>query len=137
SASPYIPRVLGDTEFAQGKLWDLASKAGYYVVLYLPASPNSATSRYGSNVDTDLAEQHWIAYAWPQVAGKSGIRVFVIGPTGQPYSFANSGYRYSGNRAPPFDAALKRKSEHPWVDGIDDGGPGNADQAGMNWIPCG
>ena len=131
--SPYIPMVLGKTaSFSHGTQFR-ATKGGYHFILYLPTGKKSATSTHGSGVDVDLAEQCFIAYAWPVEAGRSGVRAFVIDPLGQPYSMANTGPNpYSGDNAPPWDAALKESS---WDSYIDDGGKGQAGKE--NWTPTG
>ena len=54
-----------------------------------------------------MQERFYIAYVWPQQAGRTGIRAFFIDPMGQPYALPNRGGRFSGvSRPPPCRQAL-------------------------------
>jgi hypothetical protein len=141
SSRPVISRVLGKTDTIdpdQTTTKDASANAGYHFIMYLPVSATTATSRYPSYAAIQLAEKYWIAYAWPQTAGRTGIQVFVIDQNGRlyilPNALENGEYLYSGNTIPPFDAALKKTSGSPWKAGIDNGGPGHTGQTGMNWV---
>ena len=138
-SSPYIPRVLGNL-VATGASW-ASAKAGYHIILFLPATTNTATD-IGTVAlpDIPLAESAYIAYAWPQAAGRSGVRVFCIDTQGQPYSMANSTPTFTGTTSPiliaNWNAALTSTGALTWgTCFINDGGPGQS--AAQNWTPTG
>ena len=138
TASPYIPRILG-TANATGD----ASKAGYFICCFLPVTNLTAVKLHGgAYVATDfpLGEASYIAYAWPQAAGRSGVRTFVIDPSGQPYSHANSAPTYSGANAIPaaqYDDAFEAATTG-WGDGYIEGGTaGKTGHATDTWVPTG
>lgn len=57
-------------------------RSGYVFAVFLPGVGGTWLGEAahgggeGRHVDTDAAEQRWLAYAWPQVPGVSGKRVF-------------------------------------------------------------
>jgi hypothetical protein len=127
SISPYLPPTLRNINNN-----DYSYHGGYLFCVYLPSGENTAVKKYPTKVDVPLTEKHYIAYAWPRVTGRSGVRAFVIGPEGNIYSYANDGDPplFEGDKAPTFDAALKASE---WGSGIDEGGPGQTG-VNINWL---
>ena len=114
SASPYIPRILGTVD-RRG----ISQKAGYYFIVYMPTSTESGSATTGT-VNVSLCESTYIAYAWPQESGRSGVRIFAIDQQGQPYCIGQSPYSGLSN-PPPWDFAFaKNKSGSAWESGIDE-----------------
>jgi prepilin-type N-terminal cleavage/methylation domain-containing protein len=144
SSSPYIPRILGNTDREdpnQATTADASSKAGYHFILYVPGPADASNKQHPTAVDIPACEGAYICYGWPQATGRTGVRVFVIDPQGQPYSWANNStvaaQTFSGIAdAPLFDAAL---SAATWINSyINDAGPGQqAKLATINWVPTG
>ena len=92
-------------------------------------------------MDIPTAEGAYVCYGWPQSTGRTGVRVFVIDPQGQPYSWANNNTTpantFSGIAdAPGFDASLNANS---WLNTyIEDAGPGTQTKdVNINWVPTG
>jgi hypothetical protein len=81
---------------------DLPTKTGGGVATLDPAAP--------SPVATDLAEQQFIAYAWPVDPPTTGVRVFVVDASGALFFTKNDGdqQHYCATRAPAFEAAQLR-----------------------------
>ncbi|MHC4599327.1 MAG: hypothetical protein ACYS47_10010 [Planctomycetota bacterium] len=120
-SSPYIPSILGKVDPS-----GVCKKAGYCFILYLPTGMRSATAHGGESVDHTMAEGSYIAYAWPEETGVTGVRLFVIDAQGQPYCKNES--PYSGpSDPPPWHAAFSKGSEKGWTDAID----------GEGWRPTG
>jgi prepilin-type N-terminal cleavage/methylation domain-containing protein len=138
TSSPYIARILGTVD-ANGN----SAKAGYHCTVWLPAPGGlgavNICAAAPAPVDVPTAESGYIAYAWPQSTGRSGVRVFAIDPSGQPYSWANNlnPATYSGTAGGPgWDAALNQPGT--WTNNyIDDAGPGQTGVANINWVPTG
>ena len=147
AASPYIPRILGTVSIAAPT--GNASKAGYFITCFLPATVNSACNFSGVGAVPPVAalpalsEAAYMCYAWPQAAGRSGVRVFVIDPSGQPYSFANSTQLYNGTATPiglgQYAIAFSTNAvAGDWSDGyIEGGNAGNPGHAVDTWVPTG
>ncbi|MFO1053282.1 MAG: hypothetical protein U1F36_13805 [Planctomycetota bacterium] len=90
-----------------------ASRHGYLFRIYLPDAAGRALGEAeeggagGAAVDPQLAEQRWLAYAWPIENGITGKRVFAISDQGDVVSTRNE-IGYSGyDNMPAFDAALR------------------------------
>lgn len=137
TANPYIPRILGNVPAAAPFV---SSKSGYHFDLWLPLTANTAGDDYTGDAQALIAagmqETGYIAYGWPQNAGRTGVRVFTIDPSGQPYSWANTASTFSGTTAPPaWDDAFAVATS--WASYIHDGGAGNTGVAGQNWTPTG
>jgi hypothetical protein len=86
------------------------SRSGYHFIVYLPTPKNGAISesktRNGRDVATDDAEIHWIAYAWPDRAGQTGNRVYMLDQEGDMMCCERAGGKYSGlEQRPSFNAA--------------------------------
>jgi hypothetical protein len=81
---------------------DLPTKAGGGVATLDPVAP--------SPVATDLAEQMFLAYAWPVDPPTTGVRVFVVDASGVVFFSKNEGeqQRYGATHAPSFEAAQLR-----------------------------
>lgn len=87
----------------------IVSKGGYHYIVYLPdvngAGLEEDVANY-VNVDPDLAELVWCAYAWPASLGTSGTRVFFVNQVGEVLASSNTANGYDGTgNAPAFDAA--------------------------------
>ena len=77
----------------------IATRSGYHYTVYLPKS-------------ADDAEVHWIGYAWPMDAGKTGNRVFVVDQEGDMLVCTNPGGAYSGlAKKPALDACLPKDAK--------------------------
>jgi type II secretory pathway pseudopilin PulG len=135
-ASPWISTVFGNTD-ANG----CASKSGYLFVIYLPTGPNGATCIYPTAVNLGLAEKSFILYGFPNVIGKSGVRVFAVNQVLMIYGWGNSQSTYAGSgNAPPWNASLGDTNGDggiDWTDNIDEKGQGQAGVANNNWVPIG
>ena len=102
--------------------------------MFLPATLATGTKVCPTAVDIPTAETAYICYAWPQSAGRSGVRVFAIDPQGQPYSMSNQASTFNGTTAMPvFDSAFNAAGT--WNTYIDDAGAGQS--AAQNWVPTG
>jgi hypothetical protein len=88
---------------------DLPTKTGGGVSVVNPRMTSGAASG-PTTVSNDLAEQQFIAYAWPALPQGAGARAFVIDATGAVYFTKNDGEQqnYSTTHAPKHDAALLR-----------------------------
>ncbi|MHC4780039.1 MAG: hypothetical protein ACYTFG_15820 [Planctomycetota bacterium] len=112
-SSPYIPRVLGTVNEL-----GVAMKSGYCFILYLPTGLDGATATDMQMVDAALAQDHYIAYAWPQVAGKTGEMEYLITPSGLVYSRKAL---HSGRGNPPgWNDAFTGKDGKNWRGEIDE-----------------
>jgi len=97
-------------------------RGSYYYRLYLPGSggegilelPGGGAS---ADVDTNLAEQLWCVYAWPQNFGVTGRRTFFVNQNGDILWTESSGY--TGPGAPiPAGAAFAGTGPASKIDGI-------------------
>ena len=59
-----------------------------------------------ANVDHDLAETNWCAYAWPANHGNSGNRTFMVTQTGDLVAVDASVYDGPGAPLPPHAAFI-------------------------------
>ena len=78
-----------------------SEKAGYLYVCYLPTSTTAGTFVYPGTVDMALATLNHVCYAFPQVPGKSGMRVFAVDHAVNLFAFSNRQATYSGTGTPP------------------------------------
>lgn len=88
----------------------IVTKGGYHYIMFLPDNAGAglleAPGNY-ANVDPDLAELAWCAYAWPATVGSSGRRAFFVNQVGEVLATSNTVNNYSGTAgAPTFDAAF-------------------------------
>ena len=89
----------------------IVTKGGFHYIIYLPdvtgAGIEETPANY-ANVDADLAELAWCAYAWPTNQGTSGSRAFFVNQVGEVLGTSNALQNYSGaGAAPPHDAAFQ------------------------------
>lgn len=111
----------------------IAQKNGYYSVIYLPSVLEDATIEAGSPIlpvkkippsekeqlEINLQETFWCAFAWPIQAGKTGNKVYFINQTGELFStnniesyFENNiKYFYSGKTRIPHPTDIYKKEE--------------------------
>jgi hypothetical protein len=89
---------------------DLPTKTGGGVAVVSGAVASTRAADGPSTVSNDLAEQQFVAYAWPALPQGAGSRAFVIDQTGVVYFTKNDGAQqnYGTSRAPKYDAALLR-----------------------------
>ncbi len=94
-------------------------KAGYLFRVWLPGTPGEASSETGAGlpfalpVDTDLAEEHWCACAWP-ATDASGARVFFVDESVEVWQTLGERVRHAGGEAPAWDAALPAGTPRSW-----------------------
>jgi hypothetical protein len=91
--------------------------AGYGFALLLPARGGGWVGEHGgipadspplpldAAVDEDLAEEGWLALAWPVVHGTSGNRVFLVAADGRVLQGDNARHRWEGAAAVPIAVA--------------------------------
>ncbi len=136
SSNPFIA-----SSFANAAATNESVKSGYCFICYLPSGLAAGTAAYPIAVDIPLAESRFVVYAFPVKFGQSGLRVFTITPLVIPFSWPNSSSTYAGpGNAPPWNAALgdtNGDGSVNWQDDVNQGGPGQAGQAGQNWIQIG
>jgi hypothetical protein len=110
-------------------------RTGYVFAIYLPGKKGAPIAESpGGGVapgvlDADLAEAHWLAYAWPEKHGETGRRTFVINQQGDVFATKHA---YSGEKGPAPTAALARSKAKgtPITGGIVDGKPASD---GLTW----
>ena len=78
------------------------SRSGYLFAMYLPDAtgdglPEAAGGGADANVDPDLAETTWCAYAWPANFGNTGNRSFFVNQGGDIVTTEDQTYSGSGN----------------------------------------
>jgi len=140
TTSSFIPTVLGTmapvgVEFA-------SSKSGYFLACFIPTALAGATTAYPAVADLIYSESCFIAYAWPQTQGRSGVRAFVVDTSGQPYSIANNtptAISYNGATGVPAftDALSPVPGPLDWTAGIAHGAAGGLGHATEVWVPVG
>jgi len=94
----------------------VVTSSGYHFQLYMPgpngvgvAEDDAGGKADATEVDSDLAEQYWLCYAWPARRSSTGNRVYAINQVGDVMLTDNRGNNqgYSGlGTAPAFDAAF-------------------------------
>ena len=65
-----------------------------------------------ANVDHDLAETTWCAYAWPNSYANSGVRTFVVNQTGDILATEDATYTGTDMTGWSMSAAFKTTVEH-------------------------
>jgi prepilin-type N-terminal cleavage/methylation domain-containing protein len=92
------------------------TRSGYFFAMYLPDATGAGLNEVAgggadANVDADLAETTWCAYAWPANFGNTGNRTFFVNQGGDIVATEDATYSGSGaaNR-PDFDAAFSQNS---------------------------
>jgi hypothetical protein len=98
----------------------VVKKSGYCFRIFLPdsATPSGFVGETGPAdlaafgggsrmVCVDLSETTWCAYAWPETRGESGNRAFFINQAGDVLQSTNEVAKWSGEKAPPGNAAFK------------------------------
>ena len=90
------------------------TSGGYLFAIYLPGPGGAGVGEDPGGgkaapaaVDTNLAEQFWLAYAWPVAPNMSGRRVFAINQSGDLIQTDNlgAGQGYGGLANPPLFSA--------------------------------
>lgn len=80
--------------------------SGYRIQVFLPGPGSTWVTHLGEGhetrprLDTDRCEVQWLAYAWPDRVGETGIRAFLITHGGDLLSTGNADGRYFGDCAP-------------------------------------
>lgn len=103
----------------QTPLGAASSVGGYLYMVCVPAA-EGLVARSGAGLDEELAERHFVAYAWPERDESSYGKLFFIDQHERILEFSNrtpSGkLLYVGaNAPPPCDAAEQRATEFlPW-----------------------
>lgn len=87
---------------------------GYYFKIYLPCpvggtvvTDNGVTAPTAVALNADHQENHYRCYAWPQIAGKTGKRAFMVNENDVIFFTENkksSGYVYQKTTAPAYNA---------------------------------
>ncbi|MFO0985393.1 MAG: prepilin-type N-terminal cleavage/methylation domain-containing protein [Planctomycetota bacterium] len=130
---PTLPRKLGIVN--QG----VVNSAGYFFELYLPGpngvpvpeAPSGGEANPGDVAD-DLAEAHWVLYAWPVDYNGTGRRVFATSAAGDIIATPNTNQRYNGlAKRPTGDAAAPIASQNDITAGLVHQGQASVD--GENW----
>lgn len=89
---------------------------GYVFSLYLPTKDGGwATEREvrnGRAIDEAKARELWVCYAWPECAGSTGRRVFMIHQSGDLVVHANGDLKFSGESMPVPGASGFVANEH-------------------------
>lgn len=90
----------------------VVSRSGYCFRMILPGKDDEPVSEDANGgvdvaaIDAANAERRWCCYAWPQYAGQSGQRVFLITQAGDVLAALNTNRIYSGrDKAPGGNAA--------------------------------
>ena len=110
-------------------------RSGYCFRIFLPAGPSTSATEtdqgqsLSAPVSTDLAEEHWCAYAWPADGTVKGTRTFFLDEGGQVWWTAARDDHYAGgDHAPGWDAAIPADAPREWAtrrirsgDGVDGG----------------
>ena len=89
---------------------------GYVFALFLPAKDGGwATERDAANgraIDEAKARELWVCYAWPEDAGSTGRRVFMIHQSGDLVAHGNGDLKYGGESMPTPGASGFVANEH-------------------------
>lgn len=83
---------------------------GYAIIAYVPDRDARGTARGGANVDDELAERRWVAYAWPLEEGHGERPVLFIDEHERILILENRspGPVYFGlDHPPPYNAGLR------------------------------
>ncbi|MHC5040640.1 MAG: hypothetical protein ACYTHM_25285, partial [Planctomycetota bacterium] len=80
SDKPFIHAMLGAVD-GQG----VGARKGYAFILFLPTRPQGGTALHHEGVNADLAEAHYVAFAWPLERGKEKQHEFMITADGKVY----------------------------------------------------
>lgn len=95
-----------------GSHFIVVTRRGYCFVVYLVDEDGASMVESGGRL---AREKCWIIYAWPEVYGRTGRRLFVLDSFGHSRSWDNPLGHYSGADMPPV-AALARSlgpDDHP------------------------
>jgi hypothetical protein len=110
---PVLTRALGELE-EDGCGGGVVSKSGYYYQVWLPAAGGGALGNsHGREIDAELAELRWCAYAWPMDVGATGVRAFYVDQLGDVYATDNfmpdsyTGVCGDGGNQPGYASALE------------------------------
>ncbi len=131
---PYIARNLAAKDLGGGVV--AAQKSGYDFIMYLPGDagavlteveggPNPACAADGR----DMQELYYVCYAWPQDAGRSGTRAFVISEEGEVWATKMDTVEYEGVTTVP--AATAAYTVEAFTTNLGGGADGNT------WTPHG
>ncbi len=89
---------------------------GYVFALFLPATDGGwATERDAANgraVDEAKARDLWVCYAWPEDAGSTGRRVFMVQQSGNLVAHGNGDLKCGGESMPTPGASGFVANEH-------------------------
>ncbi len=89
---------------------------GYVFALFLPAKDGGyATERDAANgraIDEAKARELWVCYAWPEDAGSTGRRVFMVHQSGDLLAHGNGDLKYGGESMPTPGASGFVANEH-------------------------
>ncbi|MFT7616467.1 MAG: prepilin-type N-terminal cleavage/methylation domain-containing protein [Planctomycetota bacterium] len=103
---PLSPTLLGGS-FTQTN-GGFVQRSGYLLCMYLPDNAGvglaESPANY-ANVDANLAEQIWCAYAWPVDPGSGGV-VYFINQNGEILRSQNTNNYGGVGSPPPYDAAF-------------------------------
>ena len=103
-ATPLNPPVLSSAFRAVNGTGEV-SRSGYLFKMYLPDINGDAVAEEDgfANIDADLAETTWCAYAWPTNYGNTGNRTFFVNQGGD--IVAAEDLNYTGVGAGPIPGA--------------------------------
>jgi len=96
-ATPLTPQVLS-TAFRTVNGNGEVNRGGYLFKLYLPDVAGDAVAEEDgfANIDPDMAETTWCAYAWPTNYGNTGNRTFFVSQGGDILFAEDANYSTSG-----------------------------------------
>ncbi len=107
--APLVPPLLAGS-FQQVNNAGVITRSGYMFCIYLPDNAGSGlpeTVANYANIDSDMAERAWCAYAWP-ADPNGGSNAFFVNQNGEILRTSNSVQGYGGLAAQPaFDAAFQ------------------------------
>ena len=89
--------------------------AGHLIIVCLPRAGGGWTARPGDEVDDELAERRWVAYAWPADVGVDVTSTSFIDEHDRILILESPTDRFrGGDRPPPCDAALRTDATLRW-----------------------
>jgi prepilin-type N-terminal cleavage/methylation domain-containing protein len=100
AGSPINPPILSGSFRTMNTAGEV-SRSGYLFKMFLPATAGAAASETNltaavANINADLAETTWCAYAWPASYGNSGNRTFFVNQGGDITGTESATYSATG-----------------------------------------
>jgi prepilin-type N-terminal cleavage/methylation domain-containing protein len=141
AANPVLSPPVLSTAFRTVSANGEVSRSGYLYAIFLPGAGGAplkeeANGGADANVDNDLAETTWCAYAWPANYGNTGNRTFFVSQGGDIVATEDNGY--SGPGAIPeadADAAFAATGADDTITGAV--ATGTIGEDGNRWVQAG